>query len=208
MSNFLQDLRDGLRTLAKSPGFATLAIVTLALGIGATTAMFTVVDGVLLKPLRYRDADRIVALSTLFTNRGRAIPRMTGGDYLDIRADRNTFESIASYYGGEVGVQVANRAEFVGAMLTSTEFMNVFGGAPLYGRLFDADDAQRSAIVSLPFALRNFGSGESAIGQPLQLEDRTYTIVGVVPASFQFPERTEVWVASARNPEILDRVQL
>jgi len=205
MSNFLQDLRYGQRTLVKSPGFATIAILTLALGIGATTAMFTVVDGVLLKPLRYRDADRIVALSTLFTNRGRAIPRLTGGDYIDIRADRDTFESIASYYGGEVGVQVANRAEFVGAMLTSTEFMTVFGGAPLYGRLFNADDAQRSAIVSLPFATRNFGSGESAIGQPLHLEDRSYTIVGVVPASFQFPERTEVWVASARNPEILER---
>jgi putative ABC transport system permease protein len=205
MSTFLQDLRHGLRTLAKGPGFAATAIVTLALGIGATTAMFTVVDGVLLKPLRYRDADRIVALSTVFTDRGRAIPRTTGGDYIDIRADRNTFESIASYYGGEVGVQVANRAEFVGAMLAGTEFMNVFGVVPLYGRLFDADDAQRSAIVSLPFAARTFGRGESAIGQPLHLEDRIYTIVGVVPTSFQFPEGTDVWVASARDPAILER---
>ncbi len=92
MRNLLHDLRYGVRTLGKSPGFAAIAIVTLALGIGATTAMFSVVDGVLLKPLRYRDADRIVALSTLFTDRGRAIPRITGGDYLDLRADRNTFE--------------------------------------------------------------------------------------------------------------------
>jgi putative ABC transport system permease protein len=205
MSNFLQDLHPGLRALARSPGFATIAIVTLALGIGATTAMFTVVDGVLLKPLRYRDADRIVALSTVFTNRGRAIPRMTGGDYIDIRADRDTFESIASYYGGEVGVQVGSHAEFVGAMLVSTEFMNVFGVAPLSGRLFNADDTQRSAIVSLPFATRNFGRGEGAIGQPVHLEDRTYTIVGVLPSTFQFPERTEVWVASARDPENLNR---
>jgi predicted permease len=205
MNNVLQDLRYGLRTLAKSPGFAAIAIVTLALGIGTTTAMFTVVDGVLLKPLHYRDAGRIVALSTLFTDRGRAIPRLTGGDYIDIRADRSSFESIASYYGGEVGVQVANRAEFVDAILANTEFMNVFGVVPLYGRLFNADDAERSAIVSLPFAIRNFGSGESAIGQPLHLEDRSYTIVGVVPASFQFPERTEVWVASAHDPEILER---
>jgi putative ABC transport system permease protein len=205
MTNLLQDLRYGLRTLARSPGFAAIAIVTLALGIGATTAMFTVVDGVLLKPLGYRDADRIMALSTLFTNRGRAIPRVTGGDYIDIRADRNIFESIAPYYGGELGVQVANHAEFVGAMLAGTEFMNVFGVAPLYGRLFNADDAQRSAIVSLPFAARNFGGGDTAIGQPLHLEDRTYTIVGVVPASFQFPGRTEVWVAAARDPEILER---
>src|SRR5258708_2878203 len=155
MGNFLQDVRYGLRALAKSPGFAAMAIVTLALGIGATTAMFTVVDGVLLKPLRYRDADRIVALSTVFTNRGRAIPRLTGGDYIDIRADRDTFESIASYSGGEMGVQVANRAEFVGAMLTSTEFMSVFGGGPPYGRPFNTHHAQRSAVACLPFASRS-----------------------------------------------------
>jgi predicted permease len=124
---------------------------------------------------------------------------------VDIRADRTTFEWIASYYGGEMGVRVANRAEFVGVMLANTEFMNVFGVAPLHGRLFNADDAQHSAIVSLPVAARHFGSPESAIGQSLYLEGHLYTIVGVVPASFQFPERTEVWVASARDPAILER---
>ena len=85
--------------------------------------MFSVVDGLLLKPLRYRDAARIVALSTRFTDRGRAIPRITGGDYFDLRADRNTFEVIASYYGGEMGIQTANGAEFVGTMLVDAEFM-------------------------------------------------------------------------------------
>ena len=105
--------------------------------------MFSVVDGLLLKPLRYRDAARIVALSTRFTDRGRAIPRITGGDYFDLRADRNTFEVIASYYGGEMGIQTANGAEFVGTMLVDAEFMKVFGVVPLYGRLFDTDYAQR-----------------------------------------------------------------
>ena len=205
MTSFLQDVRYGVRTLARSPGFAATAIATLALGIGATTAMFTVVDGVLLKPLRYRDADRIVALSTVFTSRGRTIPRLTGGDFIDIRADRSSFESIASYYGGEVGVQVANRAEFVGTMLTGAEFMNIFGVVPLSGRLFNADDAERSAIVSLSFAARHFGSGEGAVGQSLRLEERAYTIVGVVPSSFHFPERTDVWVASARDPQNRNR---
>lgn len=104
MSNTIQDLRYAARALAASPGFTTAAVLTLALGIGATTAMFTVVDGVLLKPLRYPDADRIVAISTLFTDSGRAIPRLGGGDYMDVRGDRDTFERIASYYGGEVGV--------------------------------------------------------------------------------------------------------
>ena len=123
MRNLVQDLRYGLRTLTKNPGFTAVAIVTLALGIGAATAMFTVVDGVLLKPLRYRDADRIVALSTVFTDRGRAIPRLTGADYIDIRDQHRLFDAIATYSGGQMGVQVAGHAEFVGAMLTGTEFM-------------------------------------------------------------------------------------
>jgi predicted permease len=144
-------------------------------------------------------------LNTYFADRGRATPRITGGDYLDLRNERGTFEAIASYYGGEMGVQLTDHSEFVGTMLTSTEFMNAFGATPLYGRVFNAEDAERSAVVSLPFAARNFGTGERAIGQLLRLEDRTYTIVGVVPASFKFPERTEVWVASARDPYNVDR---
>ena len=112
---------------------------------------------------------------------------------------------IASYYGGEMGIQTANGAEFVGTMLVDAEFMKVFGVVPLYGRLFDTEDAQPAAIVSLPFATHNFGSGDASVGQSLHLEDRTYTIVGVVPGSFQFPGRTDVWVASARDPLFLSR---
>jgi putative ABC transport system permease protein len=205
MKDLLRDVRLGARTLSKSPGFAATAIVTLALGIGATTAMFTVVDGILLKPLRYRSAERIVALSTVFTNRGRSIPRVTGGDYVDLRGATDTFETISNYWGGEVGVQVANRAEFVGAIFVNTEFMQLFGAVPLAGRVFNADDAQQSAIVSEGFAGRNFGSGPAAVGQSLHLEDRNYTIVGVVSSLFEFPERTQVWVAAAREPYNMNR---
>jgi predicted permease len=205
MSHFLQDLRYGIRTLSKTRGFTLVAIFTIALGIGATTAMFTVVDGVVLKPLRYQDADRIVALNTQFTDRGRTSPRITGGDYLDLRQQRDIFSAIATYYGGEMGVQVAGRAEFVGTMVTSTEFMNVFGATPLTGRIFNADDAQRSAIVSARFATRNFGSAETAVGQSLRMEDHTYSIVGVVPTWFRYPERTEVWIAGPRDPDNIDR---
>ena len=201
MVEFPQDLRYGARTLAKSPGFATIAILTLALGIGATTAMFTVVDGVLLKPLRYRDADRIVAIDTFFANRGRSIPRVSDGDVVDLRAESDLFETVASYQGGgDSGVEIAGRAEYVSAVVADTTFMNVFGVAPLYGRLFNADDAQHSAIVSLPFAIRNFGSGEAALGQQLRAGVGSYSIVGVVPAAFQYPGKNEVWAAAPRDP--------
>ncbi|HVQ16941.1 MAG TPA: ABC transporter permease [Vicinamibacterales bacterium] len=205
MNTLVHELRQALRTLLKAPGFATTAILILALGIGATTAMFTVVDGVLLKPLGYREADRIVALSTVFTDRGRQIPRLTGGDFIDIRTARDTFEAIADYQGGEMGVQVSGGAEFVGTQLTGTEFMQAFGVLPLHGRFFTPDDAQRSAIVSPAFARRHFANAEAAIGETIRLEGRIYTIVGVAPEAFQFPQGTQVWLAAAADPEVLER---
>src|SRR5205807_9081387 len=89
----LDHLRYALRTLCHSPGFAVVAICTLAIGIGANTAMFSVIDGVLLKPLRYPDADRIVWVNTVWTNSSKVTPRLTGGDLLDLRADKETFEA-------------------------------------------------------------------------------------------------------------------
>lgn len=183
----LHELRFAFRTLSRSAGFTLVAILTLALGIGATTAMFSVLDGVLLKPLRYRDADRIVAVSTYFKKNDRSHPRLTGGDLLDVRGTSGTFEAFAQYAGGEMGVQLAQRAEFVGAYLVAPDFARVFTMVPQYGRTFNPDDADRSALVSLPFAERNFGSGANAIGQTLRLDNRPYTIVGVMPAGFQFP---------------------
>src|SRR2546421_12375182 len=108
---FAADLRYALRMLRLNTGFAAVAIITLALGIGATTAMFTVLDGVVLKSLRYPDAERIVAVNTRFTDSGRTIWRMTGGDLEDLRADTNALEAFSFYYGGDIGVQLASSAE-------------------------------------------------------------------------------------------------
>jgi|SRR5579864_2299655 len=94
------DLRYSLRSLRRQPGFAAAAIATLALGIGATTAVFTVVDGVVLKSLRYPDAHRIVAIETRWTDTGRVTPRTTGGDLEDLRRQRETFEAFTYYHGG------------------------------------------------------------------------------------------------------------
>jgi predicted permease len=191
----LRDFRLGVRMLRQNPGFCAAAIATLALGIGATTVMFSVIDGVLLKPLRYRDADRIVQLNTYFRNRGRLTPRLTGGDLLDLRQANDLFEAVSDYGNGEMGVQLPGHAEFVGLALTSPEFLDVFGVAPLYGRSFRDEDAERSAVVSLPFAQRNFASGDTALGKSFAVEGRVYTIIGVVDGTFQFPQKTEVWLA-------------
>ena len=144
---FPRDLRLAIRTLTKSPGFALVAIVTLALGIGANTAIFSIINGVLLAPLPYPDANRIVAVSTYSKPTGRPTPRLTGGDLVDIRADGQIFEAFSSYYGGEMGVQLRDRAEFTSAFFVNPDFFRVFGVQPVSGRLLDANDVDRAAVV-------------------------------------------------------------
>jgi putative ABC transport system permease protein len=197
------ELRFALRTLKNHPSFAAIAVLTLALGIGANTAMFSVVNGVLLRPLDYPNASRIVQLNT--SQRGRSFARMTGPDFVDIRADSSALEQVSFYYGGEMGVQMADHAEFAGTHLVAPNFFSVFGVTPAFGRAFEANDAQRGAIVSLPFAQRNFGSGAAALGQTLRMEGVACEIVGVMPASFSFPRDAQVWLATPPRPWSMER---
>ena len=202
-----QDLRYALRTLGKNPSFSAIAVLTLALGVGANTAMFSVVNGVLLRPLEYPNAARIVQLNTSNPQRGRQFPRVTGPDLVDIRDTAATLDTVSFYSGGNIGVQMADHAEFAGTFLVTPDFLTVFGVAPALGRSFAVDDAERSAIVGLPFAQRNFGSGEAALGQTLRVEGVAYAIVGVLPASFRFPRGSEgqVWLARSPQPYSMER---
>jgi predicted permease len=206
----VHELRYAMRTLKNNPSFAAIAVLTLGLGIGANTAMFSVVNGVLLRPLDYPNAARIVQLNTSFTQQGRSIPRLTGPDIVDIRdagSGASALEHVSFYFGGEMGVQMADHAEFVGIYLVTPNFFAVFGVAPVFGRGFETSDAQRAAIVSLPFAQRNFGSGAAALGKTLQMEGVSYEIVGVVPAGFRFPLSSEahVWLATSPQPASMQR---
>jgi len=203
--SFAADLRYAFRMLRTSPGFAAVAVFTLALGIGATTAMFTVVNGVVLKPLRYPDAERIVAVNTRFTDENRAIWSITGGDLEDLRADKDSFEAFSFYFGGEMGVQLPKSAEFVGTYLVDPEFFRVFAMPPVVGRAFTAGDSGRAAVVGLGFAQRNFGSASSALGQVLRIEGVAYEIAGVMPAVFDFPKQAQVWAATSPIPENRNR---
>jgi putative ABC transport system permease protein len=203
--SLIQDLKYAIRTLSKRPGFTLVAVITLALGIGATTAMFSVIDGVLLKPLRYRDADRIVAVGAYFPERNKTNPALPGADMVDVRDNAGVFDAFAFYIGGEMGVQVAGRAEFVPTYLVPPDFVRVFGVTPLAGRVFNADDEARSALVGAAFAVRNFGSVENALNKTLSFENKSYVIAGVLPADFHFPEKSEVWVARSPRPEIMNR---
>jgi putative ABC transport system permease protein len=199
-------VRPTLRTLRKNPGFTTVAILTLALGIGANTAIFSIINAVLLSPLRYPDADRIVSVATYSKQTGHPVPRLTGGDFLDIRDDGQAFDAVSCYFGGEMGVQVHGRAEFTGAFFVNPDFFRIFAVQPAYGRVLQNNDPDRAAaVVSSAFADRNYGSGANALGNLVSIENRSYQIAGVLPAGFQFPNHASVWVLAPATPENLNR---
>jgi putative ABC transport system permease protein len=199
------DLRLAGRALRRAPGFSLVAILTLALGIGACTAIFSVVQGVLLAPLPYPDSGRIVSVNTRWRNTGRVGARVTGGDWIDLRSTNVGFEAISSYFGGELGVQLPQSAEFTGVYWVNSSFFRVFGVPPGKGRVFADAEQERAAVVSQPFAERNFGSAAAVLGRTLRIEDKPYEIVGVMPAGFRFPATADVWACAPYEPQNRNR---
>ncbi len=199
-----QDLRYAFRQLRRSPGFAITAVLTLALGIGATTAVFSVVEQMLLTQLPYRHADRIVALETLFTDRQHQIPRVPGGDYQDLKAN-SAFATTAYYEAYEAGVQLANHATFTQIAVAAPSFFDVFQASPLRGTFFKTGDASHQALVSEGFANAELGGVHAAVGKLVSMESKSYQVVGVMPSSFDFPQRTSVWFGAPAAPDNVNR---
>ena len=194
LAAFAGDLRFALRQLWKHPAFAATAILTLALGIGANTAIFTVVQSVLLAPLPYHDANTIAVLDTRWTNSGHTIPRVTGPDATDIRDQARSLAAVSVYAPDNVGVQLRDHAVFTRWAAVDVNFASVFGLRPIAGRLLTEADAHRAVLVSEQFARDNFGSAQAALGQTIVC-DEPVQIVGVLPASFDFPKKAQIWEA-------------
>lgn len=193
-----------LRTFVKSPGFAAIAVLTLALGIGANTAIFSVVETVLLAPLQYSDPDRIVSVGSRFADTGRTAPRLAGGDLLDLRKEGRSFDAISTFSGGEIGVQLRDKAEFTGVYFVNPEFFRVFGVQPQAGRFFTTGD-EPSAVVSTAFAVKHLGGAENALGQKFSVEHKMYEVIGLIPAELRFPRTAEIWLPSSVQPRNLNR---
>jgi putative ABC transport system permease protein len=201
MESLIQEMKYALRQLAKKPSFTLTAVLTLALGIGANTAIFTVVQSLLLKPLEYPEADRIVQINTVNQREGRSFPRVTGPDVADLRDQSKSVQALGYYGNGELGVQLRDHAAFTGVAFVSSGFSQVFQVSPLAGRWFADSEAKRTAVVSAAFAQSNFGNVDAALGQAIRVEGSPLEIVGVVPAAFEFPSHTEIWVAYPAQPE-------
>jgi putative ABC transport system permease protein len=200
-----QDIRYAARSLRNAPLFTLAVIITLAVGVGLNTAIFTMVDSVLLRPLGYHDADRIVALQTLKLQSGHINSHIGGADFTDLQ-QLQSLESVSYYYTfGKAGVAVAGQAYYLSVDGVSPSFANVMGVVPVAGTVFRQEDtAADKAMVSEAFAREHFGSAQSAIGQAIKFE-HTYTITGVLPAGFNFPDQSQVWLEELPRPENQNR---
>src|ERR1700758_2015879 len=187
MRGLIQDVRYALRQLGKNRGFTIVAVVTLALGIGANTAIFSVVSGVLLNPLPFPQADRIVSMFQDKPNFPRG--SISYPNFLDWQRDNRSFEAIAAYRGADGNITAPGQAENVRAQRISATFFPILGVNPVLGSNFSADDDRRGAsptvMISEGLWNRKFGSDPNVIGKQLIVAGASRTVIGVVPASFR-----------------------
>jgi predicted permease len=202
----LADLRFATRQLRRHPVFTATAALTLALGIGANTAIFTAIDRVLLAPLPYANSERLAALNTHWVETGKTSPRVTGPDAVDLRAEARSLDVVSLYGGGGLlGVALGDHSVYSVVTMVDENFTRVFNLWPVAGRLFIDAEANRVALASEAFARTNYGSPKSAVGQVVHVEGQMIEIVGVLPAGFDFPDRTELWEAAPLQPESKSR---
>jgi putative ABC transport system permease protein len=197
LDNLRQDLKLAGRSLRKNPGFSALVVLILGAGIGANTAVFSVVNTVVLKPLAYRDPDRILVLSTWWKKSGPG-GNVSTPDFHDWHDQSTSFEAMAYHQGGESAVVVNSTPEFGANANVSAEFFQVFGVEPVAGRLFSEEELKpgsgAAVLVSYSFWQSHYGADPSALGKTIRLGGRALPIVGVLPPGFHFPGTTDIWV--------------
>ena len=213
MGDLVQDLRYGLRGLRRAPGFTAVAALTLALGIGATTAIFSVVNAVVLRPLPYRDAERVVMV--WMDNRPQRMPEdiHSWPNFADLRAQGTIFAHLAAYYPGGYNLTggcaeggSACEPQRVAAGVTTADLFDVLGVRPAIGRPFEAAEEVQGkdgvVVISHGLWTRMFGADPGAVGRTVRLNGRERTVIGVMPRGFAFPSaQTELWVPLVLPPQ-------
>ena len=205
MNTFLQDIRFALRMLLKHKGFTAVAIIALGLGIGANTAIFSLVNGVLLRPLPYPDADQIVYFEGKNPQQGIRDSNISVPDFQDWTTQSSAFSRTAFYWTASAALaEPGGEPERVPRVGVTTGFFDVFGVQPMLGRTFlaeeDRTDAATVAIIGEGLWKRRFGGNRDIVGKTITINTRPVTVVGVMPAGFEFPENTQLWVPAGVNP--------
>ncbi|MCC7124005.1 MAG: ABC transporter permease [Acidobacteria bacterium] len=201
MDRLLQDLRHAVRMLARTPLYTFVILFTLGVGIGANTAMFSIVNSVLLQGLPFRQPDRLVDINEVeVRNRDRGA--IAPANFVDWRAQSHSFEAMAAYVVRNLNVDSAGgEPERLAGAITSTTFFDALGASPLLGRTFmpaEAEPGQGNSVI-LGYGLwqRRFGGDATVVGTAMRINGTPHTIVGVMPASVAFPARAELWIPSA-----------
>jgi predicted permease len=201
MDTLLQDLRHAVRQLRAHPGFTTVAVLTLALAIGANSMIFSAVNAVLLRPLPYREPDRLVRVYSLMRD---AQWTMSPPDFTDFRRETRSFTDLAAMNATSLALSGDAPAEQVpGAQVTDGLF-EILGVEPAQGRAFTAEDLAPGkdgvAIVGHGLWQRRFGASPALVGSAVRLDGRSYTVIGIMPPGFAYPEQAELWVPLAFTP--------
>ncbi|MGH9971006.1 MAG: ABC transporter permease [Pyrinomonadaceae bacterium] len=204
METLFQDIRYAIRSLLKRPGFVVIALITLALGIGANTAMFTVVNAVLLRPLSFPDSEQLVLFDGINPGKGITQSNMSIPDFSDWQRETQSLEHLAGFVSGGTLLVMGDEPERIHSGLVTSDFFPLFGVNPLKGRVIQADDAQpgREPVVVLSHALwqRAFGSNANVVGTKVTLSGKTATVIGVMPPGFDYPQRAELWTQFVVDP--------
>jgi len=191
MGNIMQDVRYAVRMLLKNPGFTFVAVIAVALGIGANSAMFSVINAVLLRPLPYHEPDRLVTIWEESQQRGMYEMPVSFANFRDWVDQNHVFEHISAYTFTNLNLTGAGEPVRILAVRSSANLFSLVGAAPLLGRPFlpeeDKEGANRVVILSQSLWQRRFSSDSGIVGQSITLNNQSYTVVGVMPASFQFP---------------------
>jgi putative ABC transport system permease protein len=200
METFRQDIRYGWRMLRKSPGFTVVAVIALALGIASTTAIFSVVDTVLLHPLPYPDSDRILSVGESQRSTGAGGAAVSPANYLDWAAQNHVFSHIAASRSWPLNLTGGDRPERIRGTVTTADFFPLFGVRPLLGRTLLPDDhrlgSDHVAVLSYGLWARRFGSEAGLVGKNIALNGEPYAVVGVMPPNFNPDEYGELWLPS------------
>ena len=198
MQTLLQDLRYAARMLRNRPGFMLVAVITLALGIGANTAIFSVLYAVLLRPLPYPGSDRVVRIDE---TEGRGGMGVSPPNFVDFQQQNQTFENIAAYSGGSFILTGGSQPLRIQSATVSPNLFSLLKVNPLIGRTFAATDENESqnhvAILAHGLWQQRFGGDEKVVGTQIDLDGDTYTVIAVMSPDFEFPIQTdpvEVWV--------------
>jgi predicted permease len=204
VENMIEDVRYGLRVLRKSPGFTAVAVMTLALGIGANTAIFSVVNAVLFRPLPFRDPGRLMVV--WHTPPQKSFPGVTKfvvspANYLDWRDQNHVFEQMSAVGFGNFNLTGMGQPESVEGRAVSADFFSVLGVQPVLGREFLEEEDQPGhgnvVVISHEFWQTHFGGSKDVLGSQIKLDDKSYEVVGVAPAKFDFPFQAKLWVPLA-----------